>query len=249
MLPLRGGHWTNRTNLDRIRHVDLRSLNYLARDLLTGEQQREPRSYTWSVDVWLDQGVEGACVGAGWAHELAARPGLVTGITMAWARERVYWEAQRIDEWPGGSYEGARPYYDGTSVLAGAKVVHAMGLIAEYRWALDVIELANAVSYTGPAVIGVDWYEGMLDTDQDGFIHPAGRWMGGHCLVALGVRVVRDAAGGVDWLASNFVLHNSWGRSWGANGRARISFVEMALLVPGGDFCVPIGRAAARVGP
>lgn len=247
MIPLRNGHWTNDYRLDRMRAVDLRSLDFLARDALTLEQLREPRSYTWACDKFLDQGVDGACVGFAFAHELAARPGLVTGVDARYARERIYWEAQRLDPWAGGSYPDASPLYEGTSTLAGAQVVHRAGLIAEYRWALDVLEFAAAISYSGPGVMGVDWYEHMLDADRDGFIHPTGRWAGGHCVMVHGVTVRRDGFGAIDWLRSNFLIRNSWGRYWGTDGGARITFLEMAALVPGGEFCIPIGRRAAAL--
>lgn len=246
--PLRAGYWTNDPRLDRIRGQDLRSLNYLARDRLTVEQQRDPRSYTWLLESFLDQGYEGACVGFAWAHELAARPGVVIGVTPAYAREQLYWPAQRDDPWEGGAYPGARPFYEGTTVLAGARVVLALGLIEEYRWALDVLEFASAVSYFGPGIIGIDMFEGMMNTDSLGFIHPTGRWVGGHAMCVTGVRVVRDrATGEIDWWRSYLLIHNSWGDRWGQGGRAKISFAEFAPLVPGSDLCIPMRRKAAAL--
>lgn len=247
IIPLRAGYWTNDPRLDRIRGQDLRSLNYLARDRLTAEQ-REPRSYTWLLETFLDQGQEGACVGFAFAHELAARPGIVLGVTPTYAREQLYWSAQRDDPWEGGAYPGARPFYDGTTVLAGVRVVHQLGLIAEYRWATSVLEFASAVSYFGPGVIGIDMFEGMLDADSYGFIHPTGRWVGGHALCVTGVRVIRDkTSGAIDWVSSYLLCHNSWGRGWGQGGRAKITFADMALLVPGADLCIPIGRRAVEL--
>lgn len=247
MHSLRNGQCTEDPRLDRVRQVDLRSLDFPATPILQLAGAYEPRSYTWRLETWLDQGSEGACVGFGWAHELAARPGVVSGVSDAFARERVYWEAQRIDEWDGGSYPDASPVYEGTSVLAGAKVVTAAGYIHEYRWALEPLELVLAVGYHGPVVIGVDWYADMMDVDADGFIHANGKIVGGHCVCIPAVRVVRDSTGALDPLKSYFTIHNSWGPSWGVNGRCHIALVDIMKLWPGGDFCIPVGRIKATV--
>jgi hypothetical protein len=145
---------------------------------------------------------------------------------------------------------GNSPFYEGTSVLAGAQVVKAAGYIHEYRWALTIEDLVTAVGYHGPAVIGVDWYEGMFATDADGFIHPTGRLMGGHCVCIVGVKAVRGADGKLDPLRSYFLIHNSWGAAWGiedhdVGGRCKLTVAEMLVLWPGGDFVIPIGRVKA----
>lgn len=246
-MELRNGQWTEDQRLDRVRHVDLRSLNYPVSAVLTADQYSNPRSYTWSLPERLDQGAEGACVGFGFAHELAARPGIVTGVNNTYARD-LYWDAQRADDWSGGSYPGASPVYEGTSVLAGAKVCLKRGFYKEVRWALNLTDLVIAVGYTGPAVMGVDWYEDMLDTDDHGYIHPTGDIAGGHCVCINGVKIVKKADGTADPLRSYFVIQNSWGRSWGVDGRCGITLAETMKLWSGGDFCIPIGRVAAVAG-
>lgn len=245
LLPLKNGEWTNDPRLDRCKQVDIRSLNYLAQKILTADQYSEPRSYTWRVVERLDQGNEGACVGFAFAHELAGRPGVVTGVTNDYARTSLYWEFQKRDPWPGGSYPGASPFYEGTSVLAGAMYVLGLGLYKEVRWALNINDLMTAVGYHGPAVIGVDWYEGMFRPDADGFIHPTGRIMGGHAVCVPSVKIIRNKDGSVDMLRSYFTIQNSWGADWGQDGRCKITFAEMLVLWPGGDFAIPVGRAKA----
>jgi hypothetical protein len=140
MTPLRSGEATNDPRLDRCRHVDLRSLEYPIRALLTTDQRSNPRSYTWSLALMLDQKAEGACVGFAFAHELAARPGIISDIDNRYACEVLYWGAQHLDPFRGGSYPGAVPRSEGTTTLAGAKICKAKGFITEYRWAMTLME-------------------------------------------------------------------------------------------------------------
>lgn len=214
--------------LDRRVSFDERSRNFPIRAIVP----KRPRSYTWSVGAtWLDQGTEGACVGFAWAHELIARPAIVASVTDAFALERIYHEARKIDEWPGENY-------DGTSVLAGAKVVKAMGAMAEYRWAFGLDDLRLAIGHAGPAVLGLNWYEGMFDPDEQGFIRPSGSIAGGHAIVCYAVNQKQRY----------FKLRNSWGRDWGRAGDCFLSFDDMGrLLSEQGEACIPVGRKRIHV--
>lgn len=73
----------------------------------------------------------------------------------------LYHMAQMIDEWPGGSYVGASPAYEGTSVRAALEVVRQQGLvnyradrpsldegISEYRWARDYNDVKAVLGYS-----------------------------------------------------------------------------------------------------
>jgi len=207
---------------DRLVRFDKRSRNYPIRALISATK---PRSYTWRCDLNLDQGQEGACTGFSVSHEAAARPVCVTGITNQTA-QAVYRRAQQIDEWPGESYEGS-------SVLAAMKAGKELGWYEEYRWAFGEADLALAVSRKGPAVLGVNWYEGMGTPDSRGVITVTGRVMGGHAIVCNGYNVKTKM----------YRLHNSWGKSWGINGACFISAADMArLLSEQGDACIPVKR-------
>lgn len=226
--------------LGRILEHDPRSIgNYPIRSLLTAVQIRQPRSYTWAVNLWLDQGQEGACVGFALNHELAARPRVVGGRTNETA-QRDYWEIQKGDPWPGGAYSGADPHYEGTSVLSGAKYMQDLGHYLEYRWTQDEAEMAAAVAWKGPVVLGINWYEGMFEPDEDGFIHPTGRLLGGHAILAHGISVKNRKRNG-KYLPDHYKLWNSWGPTWGDQGQARIARSDMArLLDENGEAMLPV---------
>lgn len=209
--------------LDRLVHFDERSRAFPIRALIA---PTKPRSYTWSCDVYLDQGAEGACTGFATAHEGIARPVSLKGVDEAVAR-RIYLRAKQLDEWPGEAYEGS-------SVLAAVKAAQEMGWYGEYRWAFGLDDLKLALAYKGPAILGVNWYEGMTEPDASGFIRPTGQLLGGHAILAVGICV----------RAPGYVrLHNSWGTSWGRSGDCFITFSDLrTLLDQDGEACIPVVR-------
>jgi hypothetical protein len=172
--------------------------------------------------------ISGNCVAFALGHELNARPAEVKNIPEPWLVKGVYWEAQRTDPWEGGSYPGANPFYEGTSVLAGVKVLQKAGAFQEYRWAFSMNDIIMGVGYNGPAVIGVNWYEGMFNPDKNGFIRPTGFLGGGHAVMLKGVNVRKRI----------FTIRNSWGRSWGKNGDCYITFDDLNTLMNQRGECV-----------
>ena len=232
--------------VDRIRQFDERSRSFAAID---PEYQMPFRSYTWSCDTYNDQGYEGACVGFAWSHELTARPKVIP--TDAEYALRIYRRARQLDPWPGEDYSG-------TSVLAGVKAVqeivnkYGKSLITEYRWAFGIQDVLRVIGFMGPVVLGIDWYENMYEPDARFFIRPTGEVVGGHAILANGVKIVKkNSALEADWdnvdLDKSFVrLHNSWGQGYGLGGDAFITVRDLdTLLKNGGEACIPVVRSVA----
>lgn len=253
MVQLRDGTTVEDPRLGRLVEFDSRSRRFPIRELFRPDHE-VPQSMHWALDVVLDQGPDGACVGFGWTHELIAEPVPIAGLDHQFAKETVYWGAQRIDQWRGGEYPGGDPQYSGTSVLSGAKVLRSMGYIPEFRWAFGLEDTVLAVGHHGPAVLGIHWRADMGDTDANGYIHASGDEQGGHCICMVGVEIVWKEGSAqakwtdVDLTQSYAVLHNSWGPSWGVNGEAKIILQDLGdLLKHDGEASIPVQRALGRI--
>jgi hypothetical protein len=229
MSKLRDGSMATDPRLARLTDFDERSKKYKIRSALSG---KKPKNRQWRTGRVLDQGQEGACVGFALTHDLLAYPAEVKGLTAAFAK-KLYWEAQRRDDWEGGSYPGAKPKYEGTSVLAGIQAVQALGYIREYRWAFGLDDLILGLGHAGPAILGLEWRKSMYEPHSCGFIHTDSKAVGGHCILAVGVNVTEEYV----------TLQNSWGPKWGRKGLCRISFPELeGLLKAEGEAVFPVGR-------
>lgn len=214
-----------------------------------------PRNYTWPLKISLNQGNAGYCVGFAWEHEGGALPKAVKGISNAGAISLFKIARRSYDDRPLDNDDTD----DGTYVLAGAKAAKQLGRLLEYRWATNVIDALVAISRIGPAVLGLEWRAGMMDTDHNGFIHATGEVVGGHAILARGVKIVWKAGTklwnrlGSDWWSyvdldkSYLVLHNSWGPLWGGTehgpGTAKLSVRDFAMLLGrDGEVCIPTMR-------
>lgn len=237
---------TTRT-LDWKPRFDERSKKYPIRGTVLRRPKRVDKM--WTTGPILDQGTEGACVGFGWTAQTTAAP-FSTNIrtvkipksptTPTRYAQYVYETAKKIDEYPGEDYEG-------TSVLAGAKVLEKDQLLKSYAWGFTIDDVIDGIIARGPVVLGIPWYDGMYEA-PGGVLTVSGNLVGGHCIVAVGYKVSSAKLNG----EAAVVLQNSWGRKWGKSGLAEIRVSELSrLLKEQGEACLPLKvgyRASKWVG-
>lgn len=209
--------------LGRRVQFDERSRSFGIRELLP--PVHKPRSYTWSCPVALSQGNTNSCVGHAIAHDAAARPVSIKNVTHDTAME-VYRRALQLDPWEGEEDEG-------TSILAGMKAAMEKGWYSQYRWAFSLEDAIDALTYFGPVIFGVPWYESMFEVDSQGIVKPEGRVVGGHAIMGRGANRKKKL---VRW-------RNSWDDGWGIGGDCFISFDDLEkLLHQEGECCIPVKR-------
>jgi len=177
-----------------------------------------PTSRIHSATFVLDQGQTPMCVAYSSTGFRMAGP---ISYKIDYAIPDLYHECQRNDPWAGENY-------DGTSVSAALKVFKARGYITEYRWATTLDQVVAHILSTGPMFVGTTWYEGMMKTDKSGFIRMDGKSVGGHAYLLLGANTKKKCPDGT---VGCFRVLNSWGRSFGQNGRAWLSFADFAKLL------------------
>lgn len=187
--------------------------------------QQLPLRKTWSGAKVLDQGNTPQCVGyAGWGW-LAGGPIL---NKPPFTPTDLYREAQKDDEWPGDDY-------DGSSTRGLFKALTRLGFVSGYQWAFDVEPLIAHVLTVGPVCVGTDWFAGMTEPDAKGFLNTTGPIQGGHEWRVVGADREKRATDGT---TGAFRMVNSWGRGWGKNGRAYVSFATVDRLIKrNGEAC------------
>lgn len=222
---------------DRFVEFDERSRNYGVADAVPSAEVL--RTTLWPCQFNLDQGQQGACVGFGWNHEKGAEP-VVIPVTYDTAIN-TYHAAQALDGDPNP--------HEGSSVIAGAKAVVNEGYLSEYRWAFTLNDTILALVHLGPAVLGVNWYEGMEHPDAHGFIFPTGAQVGGHCILANGIYLVPldptkpKTIDNIDYNRSVLRLHNSWGADWAINGECYMLLKDFEIIrQQQADVCIPVTR-------
>jgi hypothetical protein len=220
------------------RHVshDDRSLRFAAPVLPRSALQAQ--QWTRRCPV-LDQGRIRSCTGnaaAVWVGtDNTAREGN-PDVDEALALDLYHW-ATVLDE-----FDGEHPPTDtGSSGLGAAKALKRAGYCISYLHAFTLRALATVLQ-AGPALIGIPWHESMYDPHADGRIpvNTASPIAGGHELIVDGYAPMNDPAQDRYWIT------NSWGESWGQDGRAYLTGVDLALLLADdGDATAPTVAAAA----
>jgi hypothetical protein len=164
----------------------------------------------------LDQGQLGSCTGNAatkcLSYDATADEKYAVG---------VYSDATKLDNYP-GAYPPKDTGSDGLSV---AKVLKSRDLISGYQHAFSLEALLTALAKQ-PVIVGTEWRQDMFHPAADGRQKITGDVAGGHeyCLDELDVENKRI------W------MQNSWGDSWGVEGRAYFTWDDMkTLLAASGD--------------
>ncbi len=196
---------------------DERDEKYLLRQLSGTPSLASLPEYRYHYSPWcLDQGNQPQCVGFSTKTMLLNGP--VQQKNPNPTPEDLYFYAQRNDEWPGEDYGG-------TSVRAGMKAAAYYGKLKEYRWAFSLDDAVRWLLTNGPLVVGFSWFSNMSEPHQgkDGrsWIEPSGDLQGGHAF----------SINGVNRAQRKVRIENNWGRSYGDNGFAWMSFDSLEYLI------------------
>lgn len=240
--------------LGRARNVqhDPRSLNYAVGVL----PKSAIRSVRWTRRAPVfDQGQIGSCTGnaaAGLigtdsatrqgftsititAEQAAATQGVFTAGTYDVNEDlavRCYTLNTLLDGYP-----GAYPSQDtGSDGLAAAKTLKALGAADTYKHAFSLSALDSALQ-SGPVMLGTEWVNSMFDPAADGRLKVTrtSGVAGGHEYIVDEI----DTTNGIYW------IQNSWGTSWGREGRAYVARADLQwLLSQQGDVTAPHMLAA-----
>ncbi len=196
----------------------------------------------------LDQLDIGRCTGTAGVAAIYRRP-FVSGVVKPWyyrptldGATELYSDSTRDDPFPGvfvfppppGSGEDT-----GSDGLTIAKVLKRRGIISGYRWAFTLLQALAQIQDT-PVITGLPWYNSMFDTTSDGHaghivVRPDSGMAGGHeicadeLIVPGGALSAAEAESQLDriWVGGP----NSWGTSWGDEGRWYLTAREWALLL------------------
>jgi hypothetical protein len=128
---------------------------------------------------------------------------------------KLYRDAEIID---GGV--GYPPEDVGSSGLSIAKALTNAGLISGYQHTFTLNDALMAGSLY-PFITGINWYSDMFNPDPDGRVHPTGNIVGGHEIVLSEIDVPNG----------KIFFTNSWGNTWGVNGRFYLTWADYATLL------------------
>lgn len=198
--------------LGRLYMPDHRDCEYLLKELTPAKVRIKTRHYR--THAALNQLETPYCVGFAWAQWLYSAP-LMSKLASVAAPSAIYAEAQKHDEWDGEGYAG-------TSVRGGAKALQSLGHIKHYFWEYTTEGVRDWLcADRGTIVLGTNWYANMTELAPGAYAKPNGGAQGGHAYLCCGY----------NQRSGSFRCINSWGSSWGDNGRFWLAGEDLELLL------------------
>lgn len=223
----------------RRHQADSRDHDHLMSLHLPEKVQNLPVSKTWGISSeHLDQGGTSTCVGHALRNFLRCAP--VRTSQPHPSEWDIYRAAVLLDSWKDNDDESELPDNDpgmdsGTTVRAGMKGLSQMGLIESYVWAFSLQPAIEWLLTKGPLVIGVNWYDSMMEADASGHISiaPGAKVVGGHSVLLRSANQNRATVGGP----------NNWGNRWAKKGDFTLSYKDLERLIrENGEVCAAIQK-------
>lgn len=124
---------------------------------------------------------------------------------------KFYYECKKL--------EGEPEAENGSTIRTAAKVLQKSGRIGTYAFAPDMQLVKYWLLNKGPLIVGTIWNMNMFEPKPDGTLDIGGELAGGHAYLIN------------EWRLDNYIgIQNSWGPSWGKNGKAYISAADFEKL-------------------
>lgn len=210
------------------RHVNHDPHNALHRALVAPPPRATTPYKAWYTNVVFDQGNSSSCTTQACIGMLHTSPN--TANFTEWKqyddyaeRDALYQTSKDYDPWTGNAY-------DGTSTDAPFKVLRERGTISAWKWLFGEAEVREWVTWYGPCVVGTEWLNDMF-SPVNGYLKVSGAVAGGHAWRIVQYSNTKQA----------YRMVNSWGKGWGASGRAWVHQSDLASLLANNGDAIVVG--------